>query len=230
MSSPKVIVITGVTRGLGRALTGRFIAQGHTVLGCGRSFTAIDQMNQAYGSPHQFETVDVADPAEVEAWAAQILAEGHLPDFLINNAAVINPPASLWEIPVEDFSALIDINIKGVFHSIRAFLPAMVARNTGVVINLSSGWGRSVSPQVAPYCASKYAIEGLSQALATEIPPGMAVIPLNPGIIDTDMLRTCFGDDAAHQITASSWAEQAADFILKLGPTENGQSLSIPTG
>lgn len=229
MSHPKVIIITGVTRGLGRSLTERFIALGHTVFGCGRSAAAIEEMNQAQGLPHQFRAVDVAQAEEVDAWAADILAQGHQPDLLINNAAIINPPAPLWEVPVDTFSHLIDINIKGVFHSVRAFLPSMILRNAGVVINLSSGWGRSVSPRVAPYCASKYAIEGLSQALAAEIPPGMAVIPLNPGMIDTDMLRTCFGNSAAHQIKARDWAEQAADFILHLGPSENGQSLSVPT-
>ena len=104
-----------------------------------------------------------------------------------------NAGAPLWEVPGEEFDKLVDINIKGVARVIRAFVPAMVKRGSGVIVNFSSGWGRSTSPEVAPYCATKYAIEGLTLALAQELPHGMAAVPLNPGIIDTDMLRASFG-------------------------------------
>jgi NAD(P)-dependent dehydrogenase (short-subunit alcohol dehydrogenase family) len=96
-----------------------------------------------------------------------------------------------------------------------------------VIVNFSSGWGRSVSPEVAPYCASKWAIEGLTKALAAELPEGMAAVPLNPGVIDTDMLRKCWGDGAAAHSNAAKWAETAAPFILGLGPRHNGQSVSV---
>ena len=65
-----------------------------------------------------------------------------------------------------------------------------------MIVNFSSGWGRSVDAEVAPYCATKWAIEGLTQALARELPPGLCAVPLNPGVIDTDMLRSCFGGSA----------------------------------
>ena len=95
-----------------------------------------------------------------------------------------------------EVKSLFDINIQGVFHCIKAFVPAMVANETGIIVNLSSGWGRSTSPEVAPYCASKWAMEGLSKAMAQELPRGMACIPLNPGVINTDMLQSCFGPAA----------------------------------
>lgn len=227
MSDSKTIVLTGVTRGLGRALTERFIDLGHTVIGCGRSSPEINSLRNRWKHPHRFTVVDVVDPRQVRAWAEEVLAAYGPPDLLINNAAIINEPAPLWEVPVEEFSSLIDINIKGVFHCIQAFAPAMVARKKGVVVNFSSGWGRSVSPDVAPYCASKYAIEGLSKAMAEEIPSGMTVVPLNPGIIDTAMLRTCFGESAKNHSKPETWAQRAAEFILKLGPAQNGQSLSV---
>src|SRR5262249_21389378 len=72
----------------------------------------------------------------------------------------------------------------------------MIRRGAGVIVNFSSGWGRSTAAEVAPYCASKWAIEGLTRALAQELPAGVAAVPLNPGIIDTDMLRSCVGGDA----------------------------------
>src|SRR6185295_7668060 len=97
-----------------------------------------------------------------------------------------NANAPLWRVPVEEFDQVIDVNIKGVANVIRAFLPAMIERGNGVVVNFSSGWGRSTAADVAPYCATKWAIEGLTQALAQELPKGMAAVPVNPGIIDTD--------------------------------------------
>jgi NAD(P)-dependent dehydrogenase (short-subunit alcohol dehydrogenase family) len=147
--------------------------------------------------------------------------------LLINNAAVINQNAPLWQVPGEEFDRLIDINVKGVANVIRHFVPAMTARRTGVIVNLSSTWGREVSPEVAPYCASKFAIEGLTQALAKELPRGMAAVPLNPGIIDTDMLRSCFGESASRYPSAHKWAENAAPFILHLNSRDNGKPLTV---
>jgi NAD(P)-dependent dehydrogenase (short-subunit alcohol dehydrogenase family) len=105
----------------------------------------------------------------------------------------------------------------------------MVEAKRGVIVNLSSGWGRSTSPEVAPYCASKWAIEGLTKALAQELPAGMAAVPLNPGVINTEMLQKCFGSDADRYPAAQEWAKQAAPFILSLGAKDNGLSLSVPS-
>ena len=131
-------------------------------------------------------------------------------------------------MPADDFDHLIDINVKGVANVLRDFLPAMVSRGAGVVVNFSSGWGRSTSAEVAPYCASKWAIEGLTLALAQELPPGMAAVPLNPGIIDTDMLRSAFGAGAGNYPLPEKWAERAVPFLLGLGPKDNGKQLSVP--
>jgi NAD(P)-dependent dehydrogenase (short-subunit alcohol dehydrogenase family) len=130
-------------------------------------------------------------------------------------------------VPAAEFNRVIEVNIKGVANVLRHFAPAMVARQTGIIVNLSSGWGRSTSPEVAPYCASKFAIEGLTKALAQELPSGLAAVPLNPGVIDTDMLRSCWADGAAAYPKAEAWAKTAAPFILKLGPRDNGQSLTV---
>ena len=165
--------------------------------------------------------------AEVRAWAERVLAGGP-PDLLVNNAGVINANAPLWQVSEEDFSRVIDVNVKGVVNVIRRFVPAMIARGEGVVVNFSSGWGRSASSEVAPYCASKWAVEGLTQALAQELPEGLAAVALNPGIIDTDMLRSCFGDGAGSYPGADVWAARAVPFLLELGPADNGHSLTVP--
>lgn len=229
-ATSRTILLTGATRGLGRALMPVFASGGHRLWGCGRSARLVDELRQQFPAPHDWSVVDVADAAAVDAWAQRLLATGDAPDLLINNAALMNPPAASWEVTREDFDALIDVNIKGVGNILRAFMPAMVARARGVIVNLSSGWGRSVSPDVGPYCMSKWAMEGLSKAMAEEVPSGMAVIPLNPGVIDTEMLRTCWGDAAGHYITPERWARVAAPFLLGLGPRDNGKSLTVPGG
>jgi NAD(P)-dependent dehydrogenase (short-subunit alcohol dehydrogenase family) len=227
MTTPRVIVITGATRGLGRALVPHFAAAGHTVIGCGRNDTHARQLAGQFGPPHAFAAVDVRDWAAVKAWADAVLSAHGPPDLLVNNAALMNTPAPLWQVPAAEFDAVVDVNVKGVANVIRAFAPAMVARKAGVIVNLSSGWGRSTSPEVAPYCATKYAVEGLTLALAQELPPGMAAVPLNPGVIDTDMLRQAWADGASAYPTADRWATRAAPFLLALGPKDNGRSLTV---
>ena len=221
------ILITGVSRGLGRAMTSEFIRLGHRVAGCGRNAQAIAELNQAHGSGNRFAVVDVTDDAAVAAWARAVLADMGPPDLLLNNAALINRSAPLWEVPQAEFDAVVDVNIKGVANVIRHFVPAMVARGKGILVNFSSGWGRSTDPQVAPYCATKWAMEGLSKSLAKELPKGMAAIPRSPGIIDTDMLRACFGGDAGLYPGPEEWARTAVPYLLGLGPRDNGQSLTV---
>ena len=221
------IVITGVTKGLGRALAGEFIRAGHTVIGCGRSGEAIFDLRMSHAAPHDFSVVDVALDNKVAIWAAKVLESDSAPDLLINNAALMNRLSPVWEQDDREFTKLVDVNIRGVANVLRHFVPAMVQRKKGVIVNFSSGWGRSVSPEVGPYCMSKWAIEGLTKALAEELPAGMAAIPLNPGVIDTDMLRSCWADGAGSYPKAEVWAKTAAPFILKLGPRQNGASVTV---
>jgi NAD(P)-dependent dehydrogenase (short-subunit alcohol dehydrogenase family) len=222
------ILITGVGRGLGRAMAEKFIELGHAVVGCSRQEAHTAELSKRFRAPHRFDAVDVADEAALGRWAKAVLASGGPPDLLLNNAALINRNAPLWEVAPDDFSRVIDVNIKGIYHVVRHFVPAMIARGSGVIVNFSSGWGRSTSPEVAPYCATKYAVEGLTLALAQELPSGMCAIPLNPGIINTDMLQSCFGEDAASYPTPEKWAKKAVPFLLALSSNDNGKSLTAP--
>lgn len=224
----KTIVLTGATRGIGRALAAKFIQLGHTVIGCGRNATTIKKLREQHGAPHDFYAVDVASDDEVKSWASVVLSTYGPPDLLINNAAIINKNAALWEVEAEEFDAVIDINIKGVANVIRRFVPAMVKRRKGVIVNFSSGWGRSTDVEVAPYCATKWAIEGLTQALAQELPSTMAAVPLSPGMVNTEMLQSCFGSGAGSARTPEVWAETAAPYLLALDVKDNGQSLTTP--
>src|SRR5881394_2922471 len=228
MNGKKVVVITGVTRGLGRAMAEEFARLGHTVVGCGRSEGEIEQLRAKLGKPHDFALVDVAADEEVKAWAAKVVSSCGAPRLLLNNAAIINKNARLWEVGADEFSRVMDVNVKGTVSVIRHFLPAMIKAGEGVVVNFSSGWGRSTDAEVAPYCASKWAIEGLTQALAQELPSGMAAVPLNPGIINTDMLRSSFGGSASGYPSPQQWARRAVPFLLSITADQNGQPLTAP--
>ena len=224
----KTIVITGITRGIGRGLVEEFDRLGHKVIGCGRSTDQVSELQNALGPEHHLTSIDVTDDALVADWASKMLQAHGAPDLLINNAAIINRNSPLIDVPVSEFDAVIDINIKGVANVSRHFVPAMIERNHGVIVNLSSGWGRSTSPEVAPYCATKWAIEGLSKAMADELPSGLACVPLSPGVVNTEMLQSCFGGGADTARKPDAFAKVAAPFLLSLGPKDNGQSLTVP--
>ncbi|MFT5105878.1 MAG: NAD(P)-dependent dehydrogenase (short-subunit alcohol dehydrogenase family) [Verrucomicrobiales bacterium] len=222
--SQPTIVVTGCTRGLGRAMVKAFTERGATVIGCARSQQHIDALQ----APDRFHSLDVTDDLAVKTFAADSIAKFGAPDFLINNAALINRNAPLWEISDAEFAEVIDVNIRGTANMIRHFVPAMIERGSGVIVNFSSGWGRSTSPEVAPYCATKFAIEGLTAALAQELPVGLAAVALNPGVIDTDMLRSSFGTAAGSYPSPEEWAEAAVPFIANLGSKDNGSALTAP--
>ena len=222
------VVVTGAARGLGRALARGFAAAGWRVAGCARDAARLQELAGELGPPHDFQAVDVTSPG-VGDWAARRIEAGGPPDLLVNNAGVINAPAPLWRVPPEEFARVIDVNLVGTYNVLRAFLPAMLELGRGVVVNMSSGWGRSTSPQVAPYCASKFAVEGLTGALAQELPAGMAAVALNPGIIDTDMLRTAWADGAAAYPSAEAWGRRAVPYLQSLGAEHNGRSLTVPS-
>lgn len=227
-SSGKTVVLTGATRGLGRALALRLAELGNTVLVCGRSAAAVAELRGLLGPGHDVAVVDVADSRAVAAWAAGLLADREAPDLLLHNAGQINANARLWEVPEAEFSGVVDTCLKGAYHLARAFLPAMVARGSGVVVNMSSGWGRAAAPEVAPYCAAKWGIEGLTKSLAQELPPGLAAVAVNPGMVHTAMLESCFGRAALTYPGPDRWAVRAAPFLLGLGAADNGKSLTVP--
>lgn len=226
-SAPRIIVLTGVTRGGGRALVDRFVEAGHTVHGCGRSADAIAGLAEQYAAPHSFTAVDVADDSAVSAWARTLLDSGMVPDLLINNASVMNRQAPFWELSADEFDRLMAINVNGTANVIRSWLPAMIERGRGVIVNFSSGWGQSTSPHVGPYCASKYAIEGLSGSLAQELPDGLGCVAFSPGLIATDMLRTCQPEAAKTADDPQQWSQRAAPFLLGLSADDNGASLRL---
>ena len=201
--------------------------RGWAVAGCARRAGAVKAVAGELGEGHFFASVDVGEEDEVEAFCSAARREVGAPDLLLKNAALINEPAPLWEVGSEEFGQVVDVNIKGVANVVRHAVPIMIEEGKGVIVNFSSGWGRSTSPEVAPYCATKWAIEGLTQALSCELPSGVAAVALNPGGIDTDMLRSAWGEGAAAYPDPGEWAERAVPFLENLGARDNGGSLSV---
>ncbi len=219
------ILITGASRGLGRAMTDYLQRAGHSVAGCATS--AVDALNDQYQT-QSFSVVDVADFQQVTAWRDHLRQHWGVPELIINNAGVINASRPLWEVPAEELSRVMGVNVLGVCHILQAFLPDLIAGAGGVCVNFSSGWGRSVSPHVAPYCASKWAVEGLSRSVAAEVPGHVGVVAVNPGIIHTEMLESCFSGDAASFPQPEAWAQRAVPFLLALTAEDNSKSLDVP--
>ena len=224
----RIIAITGVTSGLGAAMTNFFARSSHLVIGCGRTKSKIDELNLEYSLGHdQFHVVDVSNNDEVKEWAERIAMDFGVPDLLINNASIANKSEKFWKLPAEDFDSALDINIKGASNSMRCFLPYMIKAKKGIIVNMSAAWGKSVSPRVSAYCASKFAIEGLSKAVAAEIPEPLACVPLDPGVINTPMLQKIFGNAAAKQQKPIDWVEKAGPIILDIGRSDNGKSMKV---
>ena len=120
------IVITGATKGLGRALTEQYIQLGHMVIGCGRSINSIKLLSNSYKENTDFQVVDISDHEQVRSWAKDVLNKFGSPDYLLNNAGIINKNASLWDVSEQEFSDVIDTNIKGIYNTIKEFVPNMI--------------------------------------------------------------------------------------------------------
>ncbi|KAM6584086.1 hypothetical protein CsatB_011088 [Cannabis sativa] len=240
--NPRTILITGVSKGLGKALALELAKQGHTIIGCSRAQEKLNslqlELNSATGSPasqpissssdrHLLINADVRLNSSVEELARTVMAKKGVPDIIVNNAGTINKNNKIWEVPEEEFDTVIETNVKGVANMLRHFIPLMLASKQGIIVNMSSGWGRSGAALVAPYCASKWAVEGLTRSVAKELPEGMATVALNPGVINTDMLASCFGTSAGLYQTPESWALKAAAMILNLTAADNGASLTV---
>ncbi|MFJ7446753.1 SDR family oxidoreductase [Bacillus thuringiensis] len=225
----KSVIITGVTQGLGRAMVDRFHELGWNIYGCGRSKDKIEELKKQYSKIHDFQVIDISDSQQVNNWANYILNRHKAPNLIINNASIVNQNAQLWKITAQEFENVMNVNVNGVVNVIRAFVPAMVVRKEGIIINMSSSWGREGEAELAPYCASKFAIEGITKSMALELPYSMAVVALDPGgSISTPMLKSCAPQYINESPTPETWSHKAIQYILNITIDKNGDSLTCP--
>jgi NAD(P)-dependent dehydrogenase (short-subunit alcohol dehydrogenase family) len=209
----ELVVITGVSRGIGKALAEQFLLQGAIVVGCARSVVDGDFQHENLTT----YVVDVTNPAAIREWANYILINHGTPDMVIQCAGTVNAPADIENIDAEDIRKLMDVNFMGVTYGMQAFLPMMKKIDKGFIINISSGWGREGKEGLAPYCASKYALEGLVNSVAKELNSKVKVYALDPGDgIHTDMLNVCLPSYYPDAPTANDWAVCAYDYLHEM--------------
>jgi NAD(P)-dependent dehydrogenase (short-subunit alcohol dehydrogenase family) len=221
----KIVCISGVSRGLGYAMAKEFDHRGWQVAGCSRSEDLLKDLSKTLLNSHCLVQTDVTQPQEVDDFSNQVLSALGTPKLLVNNAGLINRNAKLQDVSPKEFEQIMAVNLGGTHNMIRSFLPKMEQVGEGIIANFSSYWGQSTAPEVAPYCASKWGVEGLTKALAQELPHGLATVAFNPGVIDTEMLRSTFGDAAGTYEKPSEWAQHAVNKLEELTTSDNSQTI-----
>ncbi len=187
-AAPRIALVTGASRGIGRAIATTLAAAGHTVIGTATTAAGADAITQAL-APHGGRGIalDVTDAAAaVDAVDAIVKAEGAL-HVLVNNAGITRDQLAM-RMKDEDWDAVLDTNLKAVFRLSRAVLRPMMKQRWGRIVNITSVVGASGNPGQANYAAAKAGVAGMTRALAREL--GSRNVTVNcvaPGFIATDM-------------------------------------------
>ena len=204
----RTALVTGGGNGLGAAIAHALHGAGADVVVAGRRTEPLAALCAELGERSSWRACDVTDPASVAALAGSL--SDVVVDILVNNAGVAGPVAPLTEISVEEWDEVFDVNVRGVFLVCRAFLPAMVARGRGDVVNLASVSGKRPLVRRTPYAASKMAVIGLTSTLAFEVgPAGVNVNTLSPGPVAGPRMQRNFTLEAERMGTSYTEAEEA---------------------
>lgn len=184
----QTVVITGASRGIGAATARHFASLGAKVALLARDGAALEALASDIGAQAMALPCDMGDWAAVAAAVAATEARFGPSDVLINNAGLIDPIARLADSDPKDWGRVVDVNLKGVYHGLRAVLPGMLAAGGGTVLNLSSGAATSALEGWSHYCATKAAVLALTRCADREYrDQGIRVIGLSPGTVATGM-------------------------------------------
>ncbi|WP_309055493.1 oxidoreductase [Streptomyces sp.] len=217
----KVWLITGANSGFGRAFTEAAVAAGDVVVAAARRTESLDDLVTAH--PDQVDPValDVTDHAAIDRVVEELVERHGRIDVLVNNAGRTHV-GSVEETADEELRSLFDVHVFGPAALVRAVLPHMRARRSGAIVQLSSVGGQMSMAGFGAYSATKFALEGMSEALAAEVRPlGIDVLIVEPGAFRTNL----FGN---HSLSGDSIADYAGtvgatrDYVLTGGGTQEG--------
>ncbi|MBM4160547.1 MAG: SDR family oxidoreductase [Ignavibacteria bacterium] len=218
----KRVVITGGSKGLGRALVLRFATEGAWVATCARSEDELRRLLLELSSRDVRAVVlqcDISDPEQVSQFAWKVLDNFGTIDVLVNNASILGPRIDIVEFTKPTWDRVIDINVHGMFHVTKAFLPAMIRQGSGSIINVSSSVGRAGRAQWGAYAVSKFAMEGFTQTLADEMRHhNIRVNSVNPGAMKTDMRHQAYPAEDRSKLRSP---EEVTDVFVYLASNES---------
>ncbi len=212
----RTALVTGAGNGLGRAISLSLAGAGYRVVLAGRRSESLQATASLIGANCRLGLVDIADADSVAALAAEMADESV--SVLVNNAGVAGPVKPLVEIEADEWDEVFAVNVRGMFLMCKAFLPPMMARRHGDVINLASVTGKRPLAMRTPYAASKLAVIGLTVTLGAEVGPfGVRVNSLSPGPVRGDRMARNFRLESERLGISEQEAEQAFASRATLG-------------
>ena len=195
----KTVLITGATSGIGRATAILFAVKGFNLILCGRRQERLDVLQTELGKKTNVHTLnfDVRDKDSVFEAVNSLPTEFSQIDVLINNAGNAHGLDSIEHGNEEDWDAMLDINVKGLLYVSKAVIPKMVERKSGHIINIGSTAGKEVYPKGNVYCASKHAVDAITQGMRIDLNgTGVKVGGINPGLVETEFSEVRFKGDS----------------------------------
>ncbi len=194
----RTALITGATSGIGKATAELFASNGINLVVCGRRQERLDILRDTWKGTVKIHTLnfDVSDRASVFEAIASIPEEFKNIDILINNAGNAHGLDPIEKGNLDDWDAMLDINVKGLLYVSKAILPEMIQRKSGHIINIGSTAGKEVYPNGNVYCASKHAVDAINQGMRIDLNQyGIRVGAINPGLVDTEFSEVRFKGD-----------------------------------
>lgn len=195
----KTALITGATSGIGRATAHEFAKHGINLILCGRRQERLDSVQKALSKQTIVHTLnfDVRDKAQTFKAIASLPKEFQKIDILINNAGNAHGLDPIQTGNLDDWDAMMDINVKGLLYVSKAIIPGMTERNSGHIINIGSSAGKEVYPNGNVYCGSKHAVLAITEGMRIDLNPfGIKVGAINPGLVETEFSEVRFKGDA----------------------------------
>jgi 3-oxoacyl-[acyl-carrier protein] reductase len=231
--SEKVAVVTGGSRGIGRAVATRLAEMNASVVITGRDETRLQQVAgelTAHGHRCSGIVCDVASLASVEALGERLRRDYGRVDILVNNAGIGGPSGLLHELAPDDWDAIFNTNLRGVYYMLRAIVPLMIPTGSGHIINISSLAGKNPLPRGAAYSASKWGLNGLTYGVAEELRgQNIRVSVICPGSVNTDFSPRRQGKETSKMLQPGDVAQAVAMLLMQEPQSFISEVLLRPT-